>query len=549
MGRKYNLHTSTATYRALLSSIRLRTVVPFVRSTMSIPQHIHQVPHYDQIQADLSSAESPYPQSFRRGSRQTHASGINSWHSFGFPQSANSSRPLPMPIQRARGPSTSSQWHEPTHEYTADSAVIERVTQSGYLEEQRGEEDEGYGEEEYEEGVTDPSTEHMTFEDVPEMPEAGPRRRGAKAFVGGFVSGIRHLPRLMVRTDHKTLKRGAPEAYATQDPEALPAYEEAGQPVAGPSNVQYVEALEMPGGQLASSPLSEGSNGGAQESQSPPEHRNVEHAQAMPRSAMFTPPAHTALALPPPIVATPPPVGSPVLVEPRPTRDYAKMDSPVRTAPPDDSFGAHITRIHNFFVELKNLPWVSARATDDYYPEKSHRARDPKIKPGSWYSTRQHHEIDLLATPAALKHTAEVARSEDDNSLVRPRRTPTATSTCSSQVYSATRHYAASIAHGSIPSPVASLRRHSRRASSRSYHVGGFHLPHVPTIASMSMSNGITMGVDPDGRPVYMIPVIPSTSSPPHTSQAPSHAPTNVPYPGSSPSNAGDQSRRLSVQP
>lgn len=528
---------------------------------MSIPQYIHQVPHIDSIpnsiQMDHSYSDlpSPYPPTPYRTSRNTHASNIPSWNSFGFPHSANSSRPLPVPIQRPRGLSASSQWpSEPTHDYTRESGMSERDVVGRDIEAQPGEEDEGYGEGEYEEGATEPSTEHVTVEAFPEvengMPQAGPSqtmRKGAKAFVGGFVSGIRHLPRLMVRTDHKTLKKGAPE-YATHDPEALPVYEEASQLMPGPSNVQYVQAMEMPDEHVAH--LSYDSNDGTQQpARSPSEHHNDEHGQALspPRSQMFSPPAHAALALPPRIVATPPPVGSPVLVEPRPTRDYAKMDSPVRTAPPDDSFSAHITRIHNFLVELKNLPWVSARVTDDYYPEKSHRARDPKIKPGSWYSTRQHHEIDLLATPAAMKRTAEVPRSED-NSVVRSRRTLTMTSTCSSQVQSAFHHYAAGLAsHGS---PVASLRRHSRRTSYRSYHAGGFHLPQVPNIASMSMNNGITMGVDSEGRPVYVIPAanLPSISSPPPTSQASSHVPTNVPYPGSTPSNTGDQ-KRSSAQP
>lgn len=541
---------------------------------MALPVHMHQVPYADNLHNSLQTdpsyaAESPYPQSFYRRSRQTHASHVNSWTSFGFHQPAPSSRPHPVPIQpiQRRLSTSYQQQSEPAPDYTLESVVTESRVLSGDLEGQPGEEDEGYGEEEYGEGMTEPSTEHITIEGAPEaengVPEAGPsqpRRKGAKAFVGGFVSGIKHLPRLMVRTDHKTLKKGAPEAYAAHDLEALPVYEEVGQPVPGPSNVQYVEAMEMPSGHVASSPRSIGSNDRPQQLQSPPEHHSNGHAQAMTplRSRMLSPPAHAALALPPHIVATPPPVGSPVLVEPRPTRDYAKMDSPVRTAPPDDSFSAHITRIHNFLVELKNLPWMSARVTDDYYPAKSHRARDPKIKPGSWYSTRQHHEIDLLATPAAFKRPAEVPRSEDDTSLVRPRRTATTTSSCSSHVHPALRQYAASIASQSLPSPVASLRRHSRRMSYRShhtgsYHAGGFNLPQVPTIASMSMNNGFTVGTDADGRQVYMIPVpaatIPSISSPPPASQTNSHAPTNVPYPGSSPSNADDQSRRLSMQP
>ncbi|KZT71999.1 hypothetical protein DAEQUDRAFT_82038 [Daedalea quercina L-15889] len=531
----------------------------FMSTTMSAPEYF-QVPDLNSIHGDQSwmGMDSPYPPTPYR--RNTHASNP-SWNSFMQPSGyiyprSSSSRPPPQPTH-SRGRSASSQWQsEHALEYTQEPVASEQDETDRDLEAQEGDE-EGEEQVEQELAVTEASTDHFTVEGVPEaengLPEQGhPRQRGkAKAFVGGFVTGLRNLPRLMVKTDHKALKKAAPELYAAHDPEALPGYEEAGQPVPGPSNVQYVEAMEMPSEHVASSQFSyandDSRNAAVQVS---PEHHGEEPPQQ--GSSM---PTRPPLAFPPPVVGSPA-VGTPVLVEPRPTRDYAKMESPVRTAPPDDSFSAHITRIHNFLVELKNLPWVSSRVTADYYPEKSNRARDPKIKPGSWYSTRQHHEIDLLATPAALK--AEVPRSDDSRSLVRPVRTPTMTScSTSSPIHPAIRHYAASVASQGLASPVASLRSHARRRSYRSYHglPPGFQLPHMSQLGNIQLPNGTGLTVDSEGRPVYVIPAmsIPSMPSPPPTSHSPSRPPTNVPYPTSmslmsSPSNVGEQNKRLSTQ-
>ncbi|TFY62276.1 hypothetical protein EVJ58_g3961 [Rhodofomes roseus] len=378
---------------------------------MSIPDYF-QVPDLNSIQVDQSwmGMDSPYPPTPYRRSRKSHASNP-SWISNSImqpsahPWPGNSSRPLPQPTH-SRGLSASSQWQsERLNDYASESAAPERDETGGDLEAQLGEDEamgqamdggEGEGEGEVEgedeEWGTPESTDHIT---VPEgaIPAAdhSPQRGRARAFVGGFVTGLRNLPRLMVKTERRALRKGAPEPYAAQDPEALPAYDDPSQPVPGPSNVHYVQAMEMPSEHVASSQLSY-AVGDSQDQpvQIPPEYRNEEpHPQNS--------------ATRPPLGLSSPAVGTPVLVEPRPTRDYAKMESPIRTAPPDDSFSAHITRIHNFIVELKNLPWVSSRVTVDYFPEKSGRARDPKIKPGSWYSTPQHHEIDLLATPAAAK--------------------------------------------------------------------------------------------------------------------------------------------------
>ncbi|KAJ6623141.1 hypothetical protein B0H10DRAFT_1944140 [Mycena sp. CBHHK59/15] len=94
--------------------------------------------------------------------------------------------------------------------------------------------------------------------------------------------------------------------------------------------------------------------------------------------------------------------GSPVLVEPQPGSDYAKMDSPPRS---EASFGSYLTRVHRFFQTLNNLPWVAPeRVTVDYIPGKARqpdavrprRARRPVI---SWYNAHApQNSVDLLGS-------------------------------------------------------------------------------------------------------------------------------------------------------
>lgn len=65
----------------------------------------------------------------------------------------------------------------------------------------------------------------------------------------------------------------------------------------------------------------------------------------------------------------PPTIGSPILAQPRPSSDYAKMSSPA-PAPSFMSFHAHMQRIGNFFKAVNSLPWVSEeRVTVDYIPK------------------------------------------------------------------------------------------------------------------------------------------------------------------------------------
>ncbi|OSD00138.1 hypothetical protein PYCCODRAFT_718958 [Trametes coccinea BRFM310] len=237
-------------------------------------------------------------------------------------------------------------------------------------------------------------------------PEAKPKPK--RNFVGGFVAGLRRLPKAMVRShlyDRKATRKGAPGTELETGPSHyLPAYDDPGVTVTDPASVHYVEAVEMPTGPRSPSQISYADP-----------TRPSSHARSQRHSGQSAP--HSVGRPTSPRIVTTPPM-SPVLVTPHPASDYAKMDSPVRQAPPDDSFSAHVSRVKGFLHELKALPWTSSRVALDYIPAQGSRASVGKAKPvGSWYTgVRGHQDIDLLGSG---RPTPRRLRSEDGGGSVR----------------------------------------------------------------------------------------------------------------------------------
>lgn len=248
---------------------------------------------------------------------------------------------------------------------------------------------------------------HESFYDPITMEEPEPKPKKKNTFVGGFVAQLRKLPNAMSKShfyDRKSTRKGAPgmEQQPGQS-HYLPAYDEPGVTVRNPESVHYVEAVSMP--------------------QSPGSMSQVSYADpSRPQSGVRSSQRHSGQSnahsagrptSPPRLITSP--ALSAVLVSPHPASDYAKMDSPVRFAAPDDSFSAHVTRVKDFVHELKALPWTSSRVALDYVPTQSSRARTGKAKQaGSWYTGVQgHQDIDLLgsARPAPRR-----LRSEDGQS-------------------------------------------------------------------------------------------------------------------------------------
>ncbi|KAI8974586.1 hypothetical protein BD414DRAFT_468170 [Trametes punicea] len=285
---------------------------------------------------------------------------------------------------------------------------------------------------------------------APAEPEAKPKNK--KTFVGGFVAGLRRLPKAMVKShfyDRKATRKGAPGTELETGPSHyLPAYDDPGVTVADPASVHYVEAVEMPTGPRSPSQVSYA------DPTRPPSNAVSQRysGQSNPQSA--TRPTS------PRIVTTPTPM-SPVLVTPHPASDYAKMDSPVRQAAPDDSFSAHVTRVKDFLHDLKHLPWTSSRVALDYIPTQGSRARVGKAKhAGSWYTgVRGHQEIDLLGsgrpTPRRLRSDGGASvRSGPHIAIAHDGRTPASFVT----------------SPGLIPSPGMSSHGHGQHAMSYSYY-------------------------------------------------------------------------------
>lgn len=107
-------------------------------------------------------------------------------------------------------------------------------------------------------------------------------------------------------------------------------------------------------------------------------------------------------------------IRSPVLVEPQPGSDYAKMyDMATNSSPPTEmSFSSYLSRLGQFFRDLNNLPWVAERITVDYVPgqptQRLGRRMSGSTRPSqqvmSWYGG-PHGSVNLLSDgSASIRH-------------------------------------------------------------------------------------------------------------------------------------------------
>jgi hypothetical protein len=197
-------------------------------------------------------------------------------------------------------------------------------------------------------------------------PPSGSERRGS--FVGGFISSLKKLPNVVVR-GHQSGEQ---------------------------SEVEHIQGTrrsrQTPWVPATASPLA-----------LPPTPTLLENEPSFDRE-------------PPHVLLSPAPgVQSPVLVEPRPSDDYAKMPSQ-EPPPPEPSLSDYVSRIYQFIKYINDLPWISPRTTVDYIPGQSSRSRtrtqsaQPAHRHGhgrsntvSWYAPPMHQSIDLLSSgPSAM---------------------------------------------------------------------------------------------------------------------------------------------------
>lgn len=259
------------------------------------------------------------------------------------------------------------------------------------------------------------------------------RKTNPRNFVGGFVSGLKKLPRAVLR---KPVRRGTGDTGETGD--TLPVYHSPVLDGPGIPDVLYVEASEMPVEHPAPAPsdahslYSDGpsyrshhtggrshhSDGrsrrtyaddishhtfmdGRSHTDGRSHHTSIgqEHTYDTHATVHSTHEPYDPEAGPAPLEHIPVPaeVLSPEAVDLRPSSDYDKMESPLRS-PSELSLNSRFLRLGQFFQDLYDLPWVATRITADYIPGEQSRARYGRRAQTTWYPGQQSPvDIDLLA--------------------------------------------------------------------------------------------------------------------------------------------------------
>lgn len=259
-------------------------------------------------------------------------------------------------------------------------------------------------------------------------------------FVGGFVSGLRRLPKVMSKS--RLRDHGKPERQGTGGTAAstietgrttLPRYAGPFMPGVATSNsddIPTVERLETPPRASSVSPHpryvnpadSDASMGDGrperlmlsavrehsfEQSIHPSLHPAHAHSHSDDTSNSSRPPFEREGDLPnamsTPILADASiRVSSPILAEPRPSADFMKMDPPIRP-PPAESVRSQIVRVGKFVRDLNRLPWIASSGVSSIYvpgEATTRRYSRPISKnKGSWYTPRAK-PIDLFAGPS-----------------------------------------------------------------------------------------------------------------------------------------------------
>ncbi|KAH7908349.1 hypothetical protein BJ138DRAFT_371007 [Hygrophoropsis aurantiaca] len=347
---------------------------------------------------------------------------------------------------------------------------------------------------------------------------------GAKNFVGGFVSGLKRLPKVMSKGRLRERKATTTQNAAnTFEPgfSALPRYRSNPQLKSAPPvhlprvQHQHTESTDMPSVESAPEhPLSPqrpishrislhesasatgngNGNGNFNEdasSHSRPRERlplSAVHEHFSERSVIHDDRSGGALGLDIPPHSFHPSaeaIASPILASPKPGSDFAKMESPIR-APSDTSLGSQLLRMQQFVRELVELPWVASPVSVQYKPGDSRRAklnRRRDLKPSaSWYQSRRDRSIDLLAGSPNRSQSADFfARSASP-----PRPAETASDPPPSVPVQPQPTYHPAALPFRVLSPAFFSQRHERSRS--------------PSIDGILSSHG---SVDSHGNPLY----------------------------------------------
>ncbi|KAI6039934.1 hypothetical protein EDC04DRAFT_1590370 [Pisolithus marmoratus] len=234
------------------------------------------------------------------------------------------------------------------------------------------------------------------------VPPENPCKSEKRNFVGGFVNGLRRLPKVMSRSrlkDHKPDRHGILGATDTGRT-TIPLYRPSSPPIPkiDTDNIPVVERLGTPPRATSITPpqrLSavDENTFDIDQSRSSDGPQTLSDIGTSMSSRGFEPRLSGPLA-----------ISTPVLAEPRPSADFQKMEDP--RPPPEESVASQLARIRRFFRDLNGLPWIAPRdISEPYLPGQSpprrrySRQRAPK-QSVSWYTPRNPQALDLLAGPS-----------------------------------------------------------------------------------------------------------------------------------------------------
>ena len=224
------------------------------------------------------------------------------------------------------------------------------------------------------------------------------RRPGRRSFVGGFISGLKRLPRALTKTQHPN-ERSTDRASDSMVVASLGNLDDYGNPLPTPSSTSHSILPPPPGfeGEQATSPTLRASTDHTHEDQLEFQ-RSATAIAVQPNSSSVAP----VPAVPSNSSQTTTPT-TPISIEPNPTSDYAKMGDPASPPEPptDPSLTSYLTRLRQFVKAVNDLPWIAPRTTVDYIPgrfsnetQRSHPRRDTL----SWYAAPpDRHSLDLLS--------------------------------------------------------------------------------------------------------------------------------------------------------
>ncbi|KAF9232524.1 hypothetical protein BU15DRAFT_67394 [Melanogaster broomeanus] len=258
------------------------------------------------------------------------------------------------------------------------------------------------------------------FSEVAPMAANGKSEK--RNFVGGFVSGLRRLPKVISKgrlRDHSKPERqgtGAMVSAFETGRSTLPRYSgplSSGIPKTNSDDIPTVERLETPTRASSVSPPARHANPADGEVSLGDGRRervmlSAVHEHEHSLNSLLAPRQHSrshntsGSSRPFEREEEVPNAISPILAEPRPSADFAKMESPIRP-PPAESVASQLARVRRFFRDLNGLPWIASRDISDVYRPGQSALRRRYSRPReskSWYTPRNSRTLDLFAGPS-----------------------------------------------------------------------------------------------------------------------------------------------------